>query len=233
MIIRSPNLFLDGIYCALQGAVGVGIFNAIRGSKVVSPLNGALCLGGIAVAEKLFYKLTQKFIPGPTAFLGPIPIGPKNIVSYGLSMCSVVQVMQITGLITSIPRLVQLTGLGCSWALFVGGAKAAIDYYYRPLDQQLQEHRDSKTFANQVFTFDHEGKKLRVRIICNPENKVVCFRLEGLGKFVSEDSYILVCNETIPEAVNERIENFFGGQLSSVVGPANGAFTLIPHVSEK
>ncbi len=123
-MIRSSSLGIDETFCAIQGYAGACAINAIRGVKVFAPLNAAVCFGGVALIEKLIYQVSRRIIPGSTAFLGPIPIGTKNVVSHGLAIYTTLKIMELAGLILNVPQVVTIIGLTCAAALVVSGIKA-------------------------------------------------------------------------------------------------------------
>lgn len=201
-MLRSPVLGIDETLCAIQGYAGAYAINAIRGVTVFAPLNAAVCFGGVAFIEKLIYQVSRRIIPGFTASLGPIPIGTKNIVSHGLAIYTTLKIMEVAGLILNVPQEVTIIGLTCAAALVVSGIsgiKALIQYNLKSFDEHLQDHLNSKIFSNVIFCFKHENKNYNIRVICNPEKIEVVFKPNGSGNISCKDTYILACNDTIPE----------------------------------
>lgn len=222
MVVRSSSIAMDTVLCGIQGYAGAFVLNAVRGDAVISPLHGAVCLGGVALIERLFYEITSRYVPGSTGFLGPIPIGFKNIVSYGLAIYTMLKVMQVAGLILSVPLAVQIIGLGCAIALGAGfvwnmvnsGAEEEIGSSL----EELKKHLASPVFANRVFRIE-DPKTKRVhefRVICNPEEKEVCFSLRGGGTISSSDSHIVASNEDISDFSKFQINghSFFGVRMN-------------------
>ncbi len=125
-MIRISYPILDEACCAIQGFAGAHLVNAIRGAQIFNPVNAAICFAGIALTEKVIYELSNRVIPGSTGFLGPIPIGTKNIVSYGVATYTTFKIMQLVGLIFVVPKAILVIGSVCSGALIIGGAEALI-----------------------------------------------------------------------------------------------------------
>lgn len=216
-MIRSSYLGLDETLCAIQGYAGACVINAVRGINSVSPTNGAICLGGIALLEKLTYQISRRIIPGPTALLGPIPIGTKNIVSHGLAIYTTFKLMALAGLILDVPCAVTVIGVACAVSCAAGlafiGIKSLTQKMLKSFDERLQDHLNFSSFANAVFQFKEEKRVYNIRVICNPEKKEVVFRPGSQGTLCCSDPYILACNENIP---NELLTRYFADRTFSV-----------------
>lgn len=206
-MIRSSFLGLDEGFCAIQGYAAARAINAMQGLTVFTPLNAAVCFGGVAFIEKLIYQLSRCIIPGPTTFLGPIPIGTKNIVSYGLAIYTTLKIMELAGLILNVPQFVTVIGLICAGGLVVCGIKAQIQHILKSFDERLEDHINSKIFSSAVFCFKHENKNYDIRVICNPEKKTVIFQPNGMGKISCNNYFILACNDAIPEEFITKFES--------------------------
>ncbi|KIC73568.1 hypothetical protein DB41_JG00080 [Neochlamydia sp. TUME1] len=138
MIARSSYPILDEAFCAIQGFAGAHLVNAIKGAKILNPATAAICFAGIALTEKAIYKLSKRIVPGSTGFLGPIPSGAKNIVSYGLATYTTFKIMELAGLILSIPKGIVVIGAYCSAALVIGGIATIINQHSKSFDERLQ-----------------------------------------------------------------------------------------------
>ncbi|MDP1834415.1 MAG: hypothetical protein Q8K75_00670 [Chlamydiales bacterium] len=125
-MIRSSVPGLDEAFVAIQGYAGACVVNAVRGVTVFTPFNAGVCFAGVAFIEKLVYQVSSRVIPGSTGFLGPIPIGAKNIVSYGMALYTTLSIMQLTGLISTIPAAVTIIGGTCAAAIVAGSVMALI-----------------------------------------------------------------------------------------------------------
>lgn len=113
-MIRGPCIGIDEAFCAVQGFVGACLVNVYNFRIVCVPYNAAVCLAGVAFTEKLVYQVSCRVIPGFTASFGPIPIGTKNIISYGVATFTTFKIMQIAGLIFTIPKAVTIIGITCT-----------------------------------------------------------------------------------------------------------------------
>ncbi len=127
-MIRNPYIGIDEAYCAVQGFVGACLVNVYKFRYVCVPYNAAVCLAGIAFVEKLVHQVSCRVIPGFSASFGPIPFGTQNIVSYGVATFVTFKIMQIAGLIFSIPEAVTVTGLACTAILTLCCIKKSIQY---------------------------------------------------------------------------------------------------------
>ena len=73
-----------------------------------------------------------------------------------------------------------------------------------------------------MFCFKHEDKNYDIRVICNSEKKTVIFQSNSLGKISCKDSYILACNDAIPEAFLAKFKplaekpSVFSAKINSV-----------------
>ena len=210
-MIRSSYLGTDEAFCAIQGFVGATLVNASKGLVVYSPLNAAVGLAGFAFVEKLVSKVSDQVVPGFSAFFGPIPIGTKNVVSYGVATLTTFKIMQIAGLILSVPQAVTTFGLACLSLLAIGCIKKAIEYTFKPID--IEAHLKSTSFANQMIHFEHENEMYDIRLICNPERKTITFSPAGMGKISCKDTYVLASNNAIPEAFLDKYESLKGASV--------------------
>lgn len=219
-MFRSSVIGFDETLCAIQGYAGAYALN------VNKPINGAICFAGIAFIEKLVYKISKDVIPGPTIVLGPFPLGPKHLVSYGLATYTTVKVMQLAGLILIVPKIITIVGLTCITALALGIIKVLAQPSLKPLDEQVRDHLNSRVFANRVFTIPHPNetshKTYEIRFICNPEEKKVTFEA-GNGKMSSSCRYIFASNDSIPEIILNKY-NFI--QYSTYTTEINGVQPL-------
>ncbi|MBS4170657.1 hypothetical protein [Neochlamydia sp. AcF95] len=125
-MIRSSYPIFDEVFCAIQGFAGAHLVNVIKGAKILNPTTAAICFAGIALTEKVVYELSKRIIPGPTVFLGPLPLGAKNIVSYSLAIYTTFKIMKLAGLILAIPKGIVVIGAVCSVALVISGTAAII-----------------------------------------------------------------------------------------------------------
>jgi|GEM_PF-2949992 len=214
-MIRSSYIGFDEAFCAVQGFVGACLINAYKIRVVCVPYNAAVGLAGFAFVEKLVHQVSSRVIPGFSAYLGPIPIGTKNIVSYGVATLVTFKIMQIAGLILTIPEAVTTFGLACSALLALGCFKKVIDYGFTPVD--IEAHLNSQSFANQIIQFEHENEKHDIRVICNPERKAVTFCSAGVGRISCKGAYILASNSTIPQAFFDRYESLEGASVFSAI----------------
>ena len=217
MLIRSSQIFLDAALCSAQGYLGALLVNGTKTYKCASSFNVALALGSIAIIEKLVYLASKRFIPGPTILLGPIPLGTKNIVSYGLATYLTLRTMQLARLISRVPSVITALGLASTIALAVGGLKAVLQSTPKTLEERLKEHTLSTKYANKVFSIKGETKTYQVRIICNPEQKEVTFRPGGMGTVSSTDPYLIGANENLPEELSQMIKAFFDGKACTTL----------------
>lgn len=202
-MIRSSYLGIDETFCAVQGYAGASLINAAQGAALLDPLSAAVCLGGIALIEKLVYELSKRVIPGSTGFLGPIPCGMKNVVSYGVATSVTLIIMEVAGLILHIPMIVAVAGIASASMLAGYGTKRILDVNFptKSFDEQLQECLNAKTYLNTVLTFRDNNVDYKIRVISNPEKKSVIFRPSGLGSISCRDTFILASDETVPETI--------------------------------
>lgn len=198
-MIRSSTIVLDEVLCAAQGYVAAECYNYFAGTQY-DPATFALGCAAFAAIEKIIYQISARVIPGTTGFIGPIPIGSKNIVSYGLALYTTVKVMQLAGLILNVPVAISVIGAASALALAAGAVYQAV----KPVP--LEEHLKSSSFANRVYSLDHEGKTYKIRIVCNPDKKVVAFSPGGAGKMSSMDDYFLFCNNSIPKGLIDKLD---------------------------
>ena len=217
MLIRSSQIFLDAALCSSQGYLGALLVNGPKTYKNTSSFNAALALGSIAMIEKMVYVASKRFVPGPTILIGPVPLGTKNLVSYGLATYLTLKTMQLAGLISHLPFGITALGLASAAALAVGGIKAVLQSTPKTLEERLKEHTLSTKYANKVFSIKGETKTYQVRIICNPQQKKVTFRPGGMGTVSSSDPYLIGANENLPEELSQMIEAFFGGKACSTL----------------
>ncbi|MFA5250886.1 MAG: hypothetical protein WC371_05715 [Parachlamydiales bacterium] len=118
---------------ALLGGSGAYLINHFQKATIVHPLNGALCLAGIASLEKVTSFFTKNIVQ--TMFFVMLKIrNPKVVqgickgISYGLATHATLKIMQLAGLILAVPQAVSLIGglcLGISiasgiYTLYVG-----------------------------------------------------------------------------------------------------------------
>ena len=204
MQVRSSNVILDGVLCGAQGAIVAGMIG-------LNPLNGASCLSGVDLIERVFARATQKFVPGSVSWLGPIPVGLKNIVSYSLATLTTMKVMQLAGLISSIPFGVQIMGAISALVLVGSYLRVVVANFQKPLKQQLQEHVDSPVYANKVFSFTDEGKTYKVRIIVNPEKKTLRFHREGMTSLDCTACFMIACHQPLSQVISQQISYLLGG----------------------
>nr|WP_166154464.1 hypothetical protein [Neochlamydia sp. AcF84]NGY94359.1 hypothetical protein [Neochlamydia sp. AcF84] len=137
-MIRSSYPILDEAFCAIQGFAGAHLVNVIKGAKILNPVSAAICFAGIALTEKVIYELSKRVIPGSTMFLGPIPIGPKNIVSYSLATYTAFKIMKLAGLILAIPKGIVVISTACSVALVIGSIATIIKQPFKSFNERLQ-----------------------------------------------------------------------------------------------
>jgi len=208
MLVRSSNPILDGVFCGAQGAIVAGMIG-------LSPLNGAYCLSGISLTERIFSRVSQNFVPGSASWLGPIPVGLKNIVSYSLATLTTMKVMQVAGLIFSVPFGVQIMGVVSALILVGSCLRTVIENSQKPLEQQLQEHIKSGVYANRVFSFQDGEDTHQVRIIVNPEEKELRFSPGGMGTISCKDRFCIAYNPPLPKGVLDQIGNLLKDSFSS------------------
>lgn len=205
-MIRSSMPGLDETFCAIQGFAAACAINTIRGMTVYSPYNAAVCFAGVALIEKLTHEISKRTIPGSTAFLGPIPCGTQNVVSYGFAIYTTLKIMKLAGLILNIPQAVTIIGLTCASAL----ALSLVRQISKSSSITLKTQLESKVFANVLYTLKHENKNYIIRVIWNPEQRRIIFFGNGIVLLNSSDSCILACNENIPKALLEGFEELAG-----------------------
>lgn len=120
MKILQEKFPLNTVDSALIGYTGGLLYNIAKGASVVNPLITGLALAGIALANKYFNNTVDRYIMGPNIYLGPIPIGLKNIVKFGLATNLTLSIMHIAGLIITVPPVISAFGTGCVAVYCVG-----------------------------------------------------------------------------------------------------------------
>lgn len=216
-MIRSSTIILDEALCAAQGYLAAVGLNKYAGTQY-NPQTVAIGAAGVAFLDKLIYQISSKVIPGPYATIGPIPVGPKNFVSFGLALYTTAKVMQVAGLILAVPKAISSLGLACGIALAAGALYTSLQ---KP---SLEEHIASTSFANRVYDFKDGDQEHKVRIVCNPEGKKITWSPGGMGKMSSSDHYILFANTSIPDSVKDQLK--LEGSVGVFTGKINGAFAL-------
>lgn len=216
-MIRSSIIILDEAMCAAQGYLAAVGLNQFAGTQY-NPQTAAIGYAGVALLDRLIYQISSRVIPGTTGFLGPIPIGSKNIVSYGLALFTTAKVMEAAGLILSVPRAVSLLGLVSGIALVAGALFQAVRQV------PLKEHLASKSFANRIYVLPDGDKELKIRIICNPEEKTITFSPGGSGKVSSSNKYILFSNNNISKACLQALN--LGDSVSVITSKINNVLPL-------
>ena len=194
MLVRSSNLIINTALLGIQGYLA-GYY----------PLNSARFWVSFSLIENLLYKhLTSHFIPEPPITLGPISLGAKDLVSYGLAMSATYRIMKLAGYILNIPRSANIIGLLSGVALAAGVTHTVIKDYSKSLDEQLQEHIQSSTFQNRIFSLQDNGKTYRMRIISNPEAKELIFRANE-GDIPCRDRHIIVTSQDFSSSIYDKL----------------------------
>lgn len=233
-MIRSSYSIIDETFCAIQGLAGAHLLNIIKGTEMLNPAKAAICFAGVALIEKIINELSKRVIPGSTGFLGPIPITTKSIVSYGLATYTTFKIMELAGLMLTVPSAIVAIGAVSSTALAIAGIITIIKHYSKSFEERLQEHIASITIANEVFRFKNEDREYDIRIICNPQQRTVNFQAGGLEALTSQGKYIIACDTPIPQVIINKLNTLLGERASIFTATINNekplSYTLSPQL---
>ncbi len=225
MNIRFPNNVTKTAICATLGYAGAAIINLASAARVIAPINGALCLGGIALSEKLIYSIIRR-VNSP--FMGRANSFSKAIeknASYSLAAYSTLRIMQAAGLICSVPLIVKIAAIAAPILLIgtiikqaykinpeletVEVSEPVISQGENPVkfSEQIKLHLQSTEFANKVFGVKFKGKNRMVRFICNPQGTTISIPAKaGRTKEISQQ-YCLVTDNWLPKNLAVKIRS--------------------------
>lgn len=221
MFVRSSTPILDEALCGAQGATYAFAANAVSHSHVISPLNAGIFFASLAAVEKVVYRLTESLPLGKTIFFGPIPLGPRNLITYSAAALIAAKCMELLGLIAATPLGITVVGAIAFAAISIAAVARLILGTPSPEDQ-LKEIIASNSYENRVIGFEHEGKTYPIRIVSDPNKNI------SAGGITINFRYLIVAKGNAPTPLLEHIRSLLPSESITVFNGGNVLFNGVP-----